>query len=947
MDWYTSGEWLGPQPGATLDNRLFAICRNYEPEQPNYIHDQKQITAFPELQKNNYFMLSPLLKRAFFSLAENCLEIRHNRIYVRHETFSEWQNLITCITPLPFLAACALSHHKDLKKAIQLLVESLKYSTLPSCYDPLLDMLCNYSHGIGNTLKNMNRMRQNSHASFFGFTPRTESVFMEKIGGECKGQLHDLHFHWNGTTEADFVWAHCMGDPNGVIRELLEKWNKNDYIKRYYHQHGISSPYFFHNGFQLAQWLHRWMTWTILQKKLSLPSEIANWDKCKYDRKKHCDCVDRFDCENHCGSKIHCKCESDVACANRHGRKGIAGCDSDYRNGKSLSKIDIFNQIRFQYNFPQQQPPLHSFMKGRLHSLKPFSTYINLPPDATSIQLEGVLWLYILYELDADSQLLPYLVHPYLLLQCRFHQMLVQQVSQVGFDQFQNLSDIGLRDHQESHSYYQRFLQLEGMYGPYLGYTEGRFAPKISAEKNRKLIGKLLDGYCRAHGWLLRPDTELVPHPRQKPDACVSGQDIGLVAHFIKRKENDSNTICRYSKLRKDTLKQAIELVKTMRQLPVLRNILVGKDAAANEMHAPPEIFAPLFRYLGDHGITHSTYHAGEDYLHLASGIRAVEEAIRFLDLRSGDRIGHCTALGIAPDIWRRSMDPDIYLPQGEWLDNLIWISMRIRREAGFSHFKNFLMNKIERFFFEIYGELAPPLYVLHRAWKNRQLDARFLYYPFVTDFIELVKKKDIQGENLATHQIENFKSSLSYLSNYYRTETSLIIDSISKDFEAFRIFKKYHTKKIREKYEKPIKIKRDDISDEVFIFLQDTIVSKMCEKNILAEVMPTSNVRISFYKKYSDHHMMLWVDPDNKRPKPVMTLATDDPGIFSTNLRNEYSHFIHAIRTHLKFSADQAYRVAAELMQNAKAYKFQRHHPDTSKEEKVFTIRNESSYFG
>src|SRR5690606_6384420 len=50
-----------------------------------------------------------------------------------------------------------------------------------------------------------------------------------------------------------------------------------------------------------------------------------------------------------------------------------------------------------------------------------------------------------------------------------------------------------------------------------------------------------------------------------------------------------------------------------------LRNLIVGFDAAANELHAGPEVFSPIFRKLQYLGYTNFTYHAGEDFVHLLS----------------------------------------------------------------------------------------------------------------------------------------------------------------------------------------------------------------------------------------------------------------------------------------------------------------------------------------
>ena len=47
-----------------------------------------------------------------------------------------------------------------------------------------------------------------------------------------------------------------------------------------------------------------------------------------------------------------------------------------------------------------------------------------------------------------------------------------------------------------------------------------------------------------------------------------------------------------------------------------------------------------------------TTVHVGEDYVHLLSGLRRVDEALGQFSMREGDRIGHGLALGVDPREW-------------------------------------------------------------------------------------------------------------------------------------------------------------------------------------------------------------------------------------------------------------------------------------------------------
>ena len=54
-----------------------------------------------------------------------------------------------------------------------------------------------------------------------------------------------------------------------------------------------------------------------------------------------------------------------------------------------------------------------------------------------------------------------------------------------------------------------------------------------------------------------------------------------------------------------------------------------------------------------------------------------IYEAIDFLEMQSGNRIGHGTAMGIEPELWeQRLYDSKLTIRKGEWLDNLVFAYM-------------------------------------------------------------------------------------------------------------------------------------------------------------------------------------------------------------------------------------------------------------------------------
>jgi hypothetical protein len=237
-----------------------------------------------------------------------------------------------------------------------------------------------------------------------------------------------------------------------------------------------------------------------------------------------------------------------------------------------------------------------------------------------------------------------------------------------------------------------------------------------------------------------------------------------------------------------------------------------------------------------------------------------------------------------------------------------------------------------------------PSLYTIYKAWKIRYLDPLYFTNPHVMRCINdhpipktsQEPRRNHYGENSHTGTKDNYEYKrywrpICYASKYVCDEIKYMIKAICEDPKAFFIFKKYHNHAVRDRYKQETKVKMEDIPDDVFLFLQDKVVKEMNKRNILAEVMLTSNVRISFYKEYGDHHVLRWLDPKSSRPQPLLTLATDDAGIFATNLRNEYSHLIQMLCDKMGVERFTAYDIAQSLMRKAEAFRFDRHHDQSA----------------
>ena len=467
------------------------------------------------------------------------------------------------------------------------------------------------------------------------------------------------------------------------------------------------------------------------------------------------------------------------------------------------------------------------------------------------------------------------LLHYYILSQSLFNKLFVQQLNQYGFSQFQKITDSKLRDMYEDKGFVDRYKQLEGTDKTnLLNHLELRFAPKDTTFKTVKLYSKILNDYDKYKKYK-NGLTELLEIP-----------NISVTTHFIKYKElkNPKYIYLRDSKTKAELNKRVVSImgllslskpkyvspkIESFKKFDFLNSI----DVAGNELYARPEAFAASFRYIKEQARKrfdkhiNMTFHAGEDFVHLVSGIRYIYEAVMFLDMKAKDRIGHATALGLSPKIWKEKLNNTIVMKQGEYLDNLFFVLLMIRED--FKYRKDYLI-----------------ILMLFREYSKKVYGKKYSFKTYKFFFESKWVNKNELGSKLAKTSLE--------------------------------IFNKYHSITIYNEYNKLISINLSDISDRIMIFLQNKVLTTLKEKNIAIESMITSNTRISFYNHFKEHHIMSWLQNPNA---PDIVIASDDPGIFNTNLYLEY-FILYNILEETNFDRQG---IIKKLLSNAEKYCFRR----------------------
>ena len=351
---------------------------------------------------------------------------------------------------------------------------------------------------------------------------------------------------------------------------------------------------------------------------------------------------------------------------------------------------------------------------------------------------------------------------------------------------------------------------------------------------------------------------------------------IALVAHFIKRSDNNKGKV-RFEKLRIDLERKTDALIALMNTKSTFSNMVTGVDAAASEFDTPPEVFAPSFRRLRKHGMRHFTYHAGEDFFHVLSGLRAIYEAIEYLGLQAGDRIGHATAAGVDIKLWKENIGDCLWMRTEDYLADLVFAYhlIVITKEHTLESMLPKIALRIEEYAAKIYPETYSVCELID-AWLKRQDDPTSLF------------------NNKQPNKLE-------------------------------QLYLYYHSIEGREKGEKIILVDTYELFGErELVCLQKLLLKVMHQKQIIIETLPTSNIIIGHHHTFSTYQLYNWYKWSKEEEKiPAIVVGTDDAGIFATNIYNEYCHIYCMLVFDKGLSPYEAMDYIERLVHNAKVYAF------------------------
>jgi hypothetical protein len=408
--------------------------------------------------------------------------------------------------------------------------------------------------------------------------------------------------------------------------------------------------------------------------------------------------------------------------------------------------------------------------------------------------------------------------------------------------------------------------------------------------------GKMLDEIDKIQGAWNEVARSIDP-PRPHP--C----EFGLVLHFIRDRrggtlkglpnaawlgsaadpEADLNYGFRYADFYRTAWRQAHALGEVLREHPDKLLCIRGLDVCTDELGVPTWVLRPLLRYVRQCAqqareqlrydlrlqlpALRTTIHAGEDFVHLLTGLRNLHQTIMHFELSSGDRIGHGLALGIDALHWSQKSNR-VPITIECRLRDLIWELSWYRAEGteprtGRWHW---VEEEVSRLTECVLGKPVPwqVLFEAHNLLLDGDALSCLLGFP------------DNPSSPLA-HRLRqsggNFELDAHAIAYLYLTDAD--------------VFRKSHQV-----------LWVDHLSEaSVVEQLQKELRKKVCEAGLTIEVNPTSNLLIGDFHDLV-HHPLWRLKP----PKPVsglpsvsLSIGSDDPLNFATTLPEEFQFVFDA----------------------------------------------------
>jgi hypothetical protein len=348
----------------------------------------------------------------------------------------------------------------------------------------------------------------------------------------------------------------------------------------------------------------------------------------------------------------------------------------------------------------------------------------------------------------------------------------------------------------------------------------------------------------------------------------------------------------RFARFYLEQRRHAQALVSLFQKYPRTLRTIRGFDLCTDEAGVPVWVMAPLIRWVREAGQRASirlksrgefripppriSVHAGEDFVHLLTGLRRLDESVTYLRLEEGDRLGHALALGVDPSVWFERAGR-VVLTSEERLFDLIWewscyarkgISVASERLA-------YVRTEMVRLARAIFGRSYAPedlmnfVALLHKEQALRQEG-----FP--------------DNPSLLAYNLGRQEEQLTREKDKLEPEGNLLLRAYLSNEEVWR----------KGRIPETIDLRNIKHEHEALLQLQEGLRRKVGRLCLTIEVNPSSNLLIGDLGNFMGHP--LWrlrapVPKEESYPLSVC-IGSDDPLTFATTLPHEYQLLFDAL---------------------------------------------------
>lgn len=348
-----------------------------------------------------------------------------------------------------------------------------------------------------------------------------------------------------------------------------------------------------------------------------------------------------------------------------------------------------------------------------------------------------------------------------------------------------------------------------------------------------------------------------------------------------------------------------------LQQVPGLSEYVVGLDVASEELYAEPWVYAPVYHRARNRYSTYPvqletgrlmqnlgfTYHVGEDYHHIVSGLRHIDEVLTHFGYKAGDRLGHGMALQVDLAEWVHNNEV-VSIPTIEHLENLLWLWSLCNEDS-----KNLLeyLPGLEREIMELAGRLYCNVNGLtpHMLWTAYQKK----FQEIDSDFCSQMEQVYLQPEQNLCQTLESwpYPFQRSFCARVWQkgSDGPCGLPQTDSIWDANKLLLTHYCPSYEHHYRKPYFAFTGPDKLPLYQAVQVHMRRKVQQMGVYIETNPTSNLLIGDIYGLQEYPITDLNDHllrERTSAAVLISVNSDDPLLFNTNVENELALVYHML---------------------------------------------------